>query len=575
MRTPQTRPTYGVHAPRHLLSLLLAITCASVACAADKPNVILILTDDQGYSDVGYNGNPLLKTPVLDELASRSTVFDRFYASPVCSPTRAGLLTGRYAYRTGVTNTQAGISILRPSETTIAEALKAHGYRTGIFGKWHLGDNAPARPLDQGFDRSLTHVGGMIGMPYNPQDGNSYFNAILLDNGVDRRFKGYCVDVFADAAIDFVQAPGDKPFFVMFAPNTPHHPLTVADRYADPYRAAGLSEETARYYGMITNLDANVGRIMAAVEEAGQAENTIVLFVGDNGTSSLHQQEDLWEAGLRSRKSYVYENGIRVPMFLHVPTGVDGVSRVEAPGMVEDIMPTLLELCGVQTPDGLDGRSLVPLMTDADAQPIDRAMFFQFHRGVAPERYRHFAVMNDPYKLVQPVGRKDAFEPSEARYELYHLADDPFEKHDLAEQHPKIVQRMISEYDVWFDSVTADGFELVRTWIGHERNTPVTLTRQDWEGAGLFDGDLGAYQLDVRASGTYRITCRWGHLLDRTHPVTLRLNDRVLEREILYAESECRFDAVELEEGPLRLEAWVEIDGANAGFRYIEVERID
>lgn len=199
------------------------------------PNVLLILTDDQGYSDIGFNGNPIVQTPTLDRFASQVTVFDRFYASPVCSPTRASLLTGKYAMRTGVTDTQEGVSILRPSEITVAEVLKDGGYRTGMFGKWHLGDNAPARPSDLGFEESLTHVGGMIGAPYSPLGADSYFDPILMENGFEKRFDGYCTDIFTDAAIDFIRASGDRPFFVYFAPNTPHHPLTVAERYAEPY----------------------------------------------------------------------------------------------------------------------------------------------------------------------------------------------------------------------------------------------------------------------------------------------------------------------------------------------------
>lgn len=557
------------------LVLLFAVFAALQSFAADRPNIVLIITDDQGYSDVGYNGNPWLKTPVLDELASRATVFDRFYAAPVCSPTRASLMTGRHAFRTGVTDTQAGASILRPNEVTLAEALQAGGYRTGMFGKWHLGDNAPSRPIDQGFDRSLTHVGGMIGMPYNPQDGNSYFDAILLNDGVEQRFPGYCVDVFTDAAIKFIEADSDEPFFVMFAPNTPHHPLTVADQFADPYREAGLSDQTARFYGMITNIDHNVGRLLAAVEAAGASNDTIVLFVGDNGTSSLHRQQDLWEYGLRGRKSYVYENGIRVPMFIALPDRMAGVDRVEARGMVEDLMPTLLALCGVAPPADMDGRSLVPLIEDPDAEWADRAMVFQFHRGAVPDRRRHFALINGDYKLVQPEGRKEWGGADSARYELFDLASDPFETRDIADEEPEVARALIYAYDRWFDDVCSGGFEPVRTWVGEEVNTPVTLTRQDWSGAGLFDGDLGTFHLDVREAGVYRITCRWGHLVDDTHAVTLQLNDRELHRDMLYAESEVRFDRVQLSKGNHELTAWIETDGGRSGFRYILMERLD
>ena len=540
-----------------------------------RPNVVLILTDDQGYSDVGFNGNPLVKTPVLDHLASGATVFDNFMVNPVCSPTRASLMTGRYALRTGVIDTQEGMSILRPSEVTIAEALKNSGYKTGMFGKWHLGDNAPARPMDQGFDRSLTHIGGMIGAPYNPMDGNSYFDPVLIDDGVEKEFKGYCTDIFTDAAIEFIKTSNDDPFFVYLAPNTPHHPLTVADHYADPYRKAGLSEETSRYYGMISNIDYNIGRLLGALEEAGVDDNTVIIFLGDNGTSSLHKQSDLWEKGLRGRKTYVYENGIRVPMFIKLPDTSDKGLRLESLASVEDLMPTILEMCKSSTSAQLDGRSLLPLLNDPTTSWPEHPYFFQFHRGIQPDQYRNIAVRNGAYKLVQPVGRGiEPFAPDKTKFELYNISDDPFEKNDIASSHPKIVTRLKADYDQFFTSACSEGFEPVRTWIGSDQQNPVILTRQDWQGGGLFDGALGVYNLDIKTTGTYRITCRWSELLEDTYAVTLKINDLTFKKEIMRSESECRFDEVVLPEGVSSLEAWVEIDGKKNGFRFIEIEKL-
>jgi arylsulfatase/arylsulfatase A len=537
------------------------------------PNVVLILTDDQGYSDIGFNGNPLVNTPVLDQFASTATIFNRFYACPVCSPSRAALMTGRYAFRTGVLDTQEGVSILRPAETTLAEALKTSGYKTGLFGKWHLGDNAPARPMDQGFDRSLTFTGGMIGAPYNPMDGNAYFNPVLIDDGVERRVDGYCADIFTDAAIEFIKSSSGSPFFVYLALNTPHHPMTVADRYAQPYRDLGLSEETSRYYGMITNIDDNFGRLMDALQKRGVADNTVIIFLGDNGTSSLHKQDDLWECGLRGRKTQVYENGIRVPMFIKLPGASAKGQRLETSASVEDLMPTILDACRVRASSKMDGTSLLPLLNGVTLP--DRSFFFQFHRGSPPDRYRNAAVISKGWKLVQPAGRGgEPFPPEAARFELYDLQADPNEMHDLAADKPETVARLKDEYDAWFTDVCGGGFEPVRTWIGSAVQNPVTLTRQDWIGGGLFDGDLGHYELDVKSAGTYRITCRWSQLLKETHPVTLRINDRMIESQILYAESGCRFEAVGLPAGPCRFEAWVEIEGKPCGFRFVEIEKL-
>jgi arylsulfatase A-like enzyme len=554
-----------------LLLAGLCCSCFSLSLATETPNIVLILTDDQGYSDVGFNGNPIVKTPALDQFASNAVVFDRFYANPVCSPTRAALMTGRNAYRTGVFETQEGVSILPPSEVTIAESLKSAGYRTGMFGKWHLGDNAPARPMDQGFDRSLMHVGGMVGAPYSPLDAQSYFDPVLIDDGVEKRFEGYCADIFTDAAVDFINAADDEPFFVYLAQNTPHHPLTVADRYAQPYRDAGLSEQTSRYYGMITNIDDSFARVLAALEAKGVADNTVVIFLGDNGTSSLHKQQDLWECGLRGRKTYVYENGIRVPMFIKVPGGK--ASRLKEPASVEDIMPTILDLCGVAAKSSMDGMSLLPLLNGRSLP--DRSFFFQFHRGSPPVRYRNAAVVSKHWKLVQPVGRGgEAYSPETARFELYNLSADPNETTDLAAEKPETVARLKAEYDAWYAGFNFNDFEPVRTWIGSEVQNPVMLTRQDWLGGELFDGELGHYALDVKSAGTYRITCRWSKLLKETHPVVLKINDRIYENSILYAESQCCFEVIDLPVGPCRFEAWVEIDGKPCGFRFTEIEKV-
>lgn len=556
-----------------ILSCLLLLLLP-LSMWASRPNILIILTDDQGYGDVGFNGNPIVRTPRLDALAKDSLIFERFYAAPVCSPTRASLLTGRFALRTGVVDTQSGLSILPPEEQTLAEALQKLGYRTGMSGKWHLGDNAPARPIDQGFDYSLTHTGGMIGMPYSPPGHDSYFDPLLMENGRETQRRGYVVDIFTDAAIDFIRAEADQPFFLYYAPNTPHHPLTVPEHYAQPYLKAGYSPDTARYYGMITNMDDNVGRLVDALKENGQWDNTIVIFLGDNGTSSLHKQEDLWEVGLRGRKTYVYENGIRVPMFIRVPKLTSQGQRISTAASVEDVMPTLLALLGAKAENNLDGVSFVPLLQNRAAEFHKPFIIQQFHRMMSPpQRYRNIAVIMGKDKLVQPIGRgNEAFSADAMRFELYDLEADPGETKDLAALYPDKVEALRAVYDRWLDETSPQSFAGVPTLIGKET---VVLSRQDWMGGGLSDGDLGHYQIDVQTAGTYRITCQWGQLLKEAHPVTLQVGDRILQKDILYAESQCRFDAVWLSQGPTRLKAFVEIDGKQMGMRFIRVEKVD
>ena len=561
------------------LPAMIALGSVGAAEARQPPNIILILTDDQGVSDVGYNGNPHLHTPNLDELASQSVMFDTFYAHPVCSPTRAALMTGRHPHRLGILDTQSGYSILSPGEVTLAEALKQAGYETGLFGKWHLGDNAPARPQDQGFDRVLTHEGGMIGMPYNPPGGRSYFDPILLDDGVERRFSGYAPDIFTDAAVAFMreQHQAGKPFFAFLPFNTPHHPLTALEDDAERYRALGLSEQTARFYAMISNIDENIGKVRTFLEHAGIAGNTIIIFLGDNGTSSLHRQDDLWEAGLRGRKTYTYENGIQVPFFMLAPMADFTPGSRDAIGVTEDIMPTLLDFLEIKTGIAFDGRSQLPIIADPETPDEIRDLFFQFHRTSAPVPFRNIAVRRGDFKLVQPVGRMPAeeFSLALARFELFNLAEDPFEKNDISARHPEIVEELKAAYSRWLGDVWDGSFKPVRTQIGGEHQNPVVLTRQDWLGGGLFDGDNGTYVLQVARSGTYRFTFHASRLLRDDRTVRIELGDTAFDRYILRSEINTRIGQIELEAGPTTLSAWINLDGERHGFERIEIELIE
>jgi arylsulfatase/arylsulfatase A len=366
------------------------------------------------------------------------------------------------------------------------------------------------------------------------------------------------------------------PFFAFLSFNTPHHPLTVPDAFADPYRELGLSEETARYYGMITNIDHNIGRVLDALEALDVLNQTLIVFVGDNGTSSLHRQSDLWESGLRGRKTAVYENGIRVPMILRLPQPGAAVGLRTQVGTVEDIMPTVLDLADVSTDVEFDGLSLVPAVFTADAELPDRDLFFQFHRGTEPVPYRNIAVRRGAYKLVQPVGQgAQAFTPEAARFELYNLAEDPRETTDLAAENPARVRALIAAYDDGLADTRADAPGQQTTWIGDDRQPVVTLSRQDWIGGGLLDGENGYYALEVRSAGRYRLTFRWSELLDATHPVTIQIGDQTVRREIQSSEMEARIEEVRLAAGPLRLQAWVTIDGRDSGFQFIEIEKLD
>ncbi len=485
-----------------LLLLTLAAAWAAPQASAGsprRPNVLLIMSDDQGYGDLGCHGNPVLRTPNLDALAAGSTEIATFYVSPVCAPTRASLMTGRYNYRTRVTDTYLGRAMMDPAEVTLAEMLGAAGYRTGIFGKWHLGDDYPLRPQDQGFREVLVHRGGGIAQPSDPPEpgGSSYDDPILQHNGRQEKARGYCSDVFTDAAIRFIEADRDRPFFAYLAFNAPHTPLQVPDRHRGRFRDADLSasslprvgrpvegevdpEATARVYDMVANIDDNVGRLLGKLDELGLAEETIVIFLTDNGP-----QQPRYNAGLRGRKGTVYEGGIRVPFFIRWPGRIPAGRRLDLVAAHIDVAPTLLDACGVARPEGgsFDGRSLIgPLRGDRDASP-DRTLFFQWHRGDVPELGRAFAARDASWKLVQPQGG-DGPSAKPPHFELYSIEDDPYERRDVAGQNPEVVRRLRSEYEAWFRDVgSTRGFDPPRIVLGTAHQNPTILTRQDWRGA--------------------------------------------------------------------------------------------
>ena len=425
---------------------------------------------------MGSHGDPVLRTPHLDRLAAESVEMTRFYVSPVCAPTRAALLTGRYSYRTGVVDTYIGRAMMEPGEITIAEMLRDAGYRTGIFGKWHLGDNYPLRSTDQGFDESVVHRGGGIGQPSDPPAGSDYFDPILFHNGEQKRYRGYVTDILVDEAIRWIGDGGDRPFFAYVPTNAPHSPYLVPDSYRQPYSAQGLSDRDARIYGMITNIDDNAGRLLAHLEEHDLSGDTIVIFMTDNGPTTR-----LYHAGLRAQKGSVYENGIRVPFFARWPARL-AAQRIDVLGAHIDLAPTLLAAAGISPPPDVafDGSNLLPLWEGSTRSWPERTYFVQSHRGNAPVPYRAFAAVEQRYKLVQALSFSQPA-PPDAPLELYDLIEDPGETTDLSARRPDVVERLTTAYDRWLADVSASrGYHPVRFAIGSDRQPHVTLTRQDW-----------------------------------------------------------------------------------------------
>jgi arylsulfatase A-like enzyme len=561
------------------------------ADAPRRPNVLLILVDDMGHGDLGFHGNPIIKTPYLDKFARRSLRMKYFYVSPVCAPTRASLLTGRYNYRTGAIDTFLGRALMYPDEVTLAELLAAAGYRTGIFGKWHLGDNYPLRAMDQGFQEALVLRGGGIGQPSDPPGGDSYFDPVLQHNGKQVRKKGYCSDVFTDAALDFITHNRNKPFFCYLAYNAPHTPLQVPDRYHQIYAKLNLAhdqfpkighpppgkanqDDTAKVYGMVTNIDDNIGRLLAKLDELKLTEYTIVIFLTDNGPQQVR-----YNSGMLMRKGSVHEGGIRVPFFIRWPAQLPSDRDIDRIAAHIDIVPTLCAACGATLDKKLkiDGVNLLQLWKGETIAWPDRTLYFQWHRGDVPELYRACAARSQNWRLVQPEGGGEKPLPKNFRFKLYDMANDPLEEHDIADRHPEIVAKMKRGYEAWFRDVSATrGYDPPRIHLGSDKETVTVLTRQDWRGpkAGWGAKSIGHWEVEVERAGAYRITITAPKSIAKGD-VTLRIGEEVLHAPL---QGETASIAAELRAGPARLQA--EIAGRpgaedTVGARYVEVRRAE
>ena len=538
----------------------LASAAAPLATAQTRrPNVVLIITDDQGYGDLSIHGNPHLETPSIDSIGRAGVQFTQFHVNPVCSPTRSSLMTGRYYYRTGVVDTYLGRSMMHADETTLAELLRDAGYRTGIFGKWHLGDNYPLRAIDQGFQEALVHTGGGISQPSDPP-GNRYFDPILQHSGKPERHKGYCTDIFLNAAGEFIEKNRSQPFFAYVATNAPHDPLEVDGALVAPYLAKGLDERTAKVYAMVKNIDDNVGRLLERLRKLELERDTIVIFMTDNGP-----QHDRYNGGIRGRKGTVYEGGIRVPFLLHWPASVKPGSNVDRLAAHIDVMPTLLEACGVRLPGSLkiDGRSLMPLLR-GKGDWADRTLYFQWHRGDVPEMYRACAARNQRYKLVD--GK-----------ELYDLEADPAEKNDIAVAHTGTVARMRAGYEAWFrDMASTRKFAPPRIHLGTPHENPVTLTRQDWRGAkaGWAADSSGHWEVEVASAGDYEVTLRLGAPLAARGRARFRLNGAASEQAVEPGAASVRFARVALTAGAGQLAAEIDVGGGVVGPMYVDVRKL-
>ncbi|MBL6763499.1 MAG: arylsulfatase [Verrucomicrobiae bacterium] len=446
-----------------LLSLILVIACVAEAkpLKNSRPNIILVMTDDQGMGDLSSLGNPVLKTPHLDRFYARSTRFTDFHVSPTCAPTRSAIMSGRHEFRNGVTHTIKERERMALSTTTLPQLLAKAGYQTGIFGKWHLGDEDAYQPYNRGFTETFIHGAGGIGQAYpgscadfppNREKDGRYFDNVLLHNDTIVKTKGFCTDVFFQAALGWIKENHEagRPYFAYIPPNAPHGPMIAPEKYKKRFLEMGFDEGTAGRYGMIENIDDNFGLLVAKLDEWKAWDNTLVIFMTDNGQAGSSgkrngQREKLWTAGFKTGKGSPYEGGTHVPSFWRWQ-GVLG-EGVDIPALTAhiDFFKTFTELAGVKIPSGIqkiDGRSMLPLLENPKAKWSDRELFVhqgRWEKGSDPDKskFKNCAVRTQRWRFVN-------------NKELYDIQADPYEAKDVAGEHPEVVARLRKAYDKWW-----------------------------------------------------------------------------------------------------------------------------
>ncbi|WP_220763758.1 arylsulfatase [Flavobacterium sp. UMI-01] len=558
---------------KYLYHFLILIS--AVMLAQKQPNVILILTDDQGIGDLGCQGNPWLKTPHLDAFYKQSVRMTDFHVSPYCAPTRSAIMTGKYPINNGVWATYKGRDALSGNPTTMADVFKQNGYKTALIGKWHLGDNYPSRPTDSGFDVVIQHKAGGVG-ELSDYWGNTYFDDTYFVNNEPKQFKGYCTDVWFDETMKFIDTNKNKPFFIYLPTNAPHSPWNVESKYAAPYKhLEGNTIVNADFYGMIANLDENFGRLNQFLIDKNLLENTIVIYMTDNGTSGGYSRNGKlgYNKNFSGVKGDKNEGGHRVPFFIRWPNGkIEGGKDVEALTAHVDLIPTLASLCQLKLPKQADwdGIDFSALLTQKKDKVQERTVFVHHRQDWRPPMdIDETCVMKEQWRLIN--GK-----------ELYNIHNDTKQQHNLASQYPEIVALLLRENKQFVANAKrkSEYIELPMSTIGSKIQDEIKLTIQHaiGEDAGIWKCEQVAegiknrnntHALEVEKTGEYQISCRrWpkecpGTILGipKENPknlfeyktikptkVRISIANQMLEKEILPTDEEVNF-RVHLDKG--------------------------
>jgi len=584
-----------------LLALMFSSSCTKTEF--EKPNIILVMTDDQGYGDFGFTGNPIVKTPNIDAFSAQSVNLTNYHVGTTCTPTRAGLLTGRNCNRNGAWHTIMGASTLNRDEVTFADVLEEDGYKTGMFGKWHLGDNHPFSPQARGFQETYYLGGGGIGQTPDYWQ-NDYFDDTYRRNGKPEKAEGYCTDVFFSEAIKFIERHKAEPFFCYLSLNAPHSPFNVPEEYYNIYKdETDIMESQKRFYGMITNIDDNFIKLQKKLEELEIADNTILIFTTDNGSSNGYKinKETMkmsgYNAGMRGTKASQYDGGHRVPFIVHWKNGgLTGGKQLNELTAHVDVLPTLAALAGINytSKKEMDGTDISPYLLKGEA-PAKRMLVTDTQRVAWPIKGKQSCVMQDYWRLVNGD-------------ELYNVKDDPGQESNIADQYPERVKAMNDFYDTWWESVIKEskysvidlGVDEVDVLtcmdIKSKKQLPNWNQRMIREGGSLTPAP---FSVNFVKTGKYRISLRrWpaesntalGAPMDDALPETAYTDPRVYGKALDFrkahleiADASYEIDAdntalaasfeVDAQAGNTDLTAWFEMsDGTPSNAFYIYVE---